>query len=311
MTTITDGLKNRFLVGYKIPITITTEPYFTDRLETYDPFYHCVEKYESFKKEMLDFANEEKFFSYYTFIKEEMMNNIKKNPSFIEFDSVKMNWEVDEKYRQLPSKDIYHHDNIGRRFLSVDMIKANFSSMRKFSPDIFHNKSTWEEYVASYTDSRYFIDSKYIREVVLGNCNPKRQTTYEKYLMSQLLSSIDSTIEDMPKIVFFSNDEFIFDITEYDADKLVEFLKNYTEIPIRIEIFTLNGIYNDETNIGYIKKFDDDTFSIKKSTQMYLPSIIRTLRGEEITDSDLVFVFEKTLCKVLEKPKIIIRDHCI
>ena len=309
MIELTENVKNRFLTGYKIPITITVEPYFTDRLKSYDPFYDCISKYDLFKHEMTKYKTEEEFFSQYTSTKEAIMDYIKSTEGYNNFISSNINWEVDDKYKHLPSKDIYHHDNVGKKFLSVDMIKANFSSMYKYDPTIFKNISNWNEFVATFTDSQYFIDSKYIREVVFGNCNPKRQVTYEKYLMSQLLSSIDSIFFDSPDVVFFSNDEFIFDITNYkDVDKLVEFINNYTEIPVRVEIFTLYGIYNDVTNIGYLKKFDDGNVVVKKSTQTFMPCIIRTLRGEEITDSDLIFIFEKNLCKLMNKPNVIIRD---
>ena len=70
------------------------------------------------------------------------------------------------------------------------MNKANFSALHNYNSNIFNNKNTWEEYVSNFTNNEHIINSKYIRQVVLGNCNPKRCITYEKYLYK--LSTISS-----------------------------------------------------------------------------------------------------------------------
>ena len=156
------------------------------------------------------------------------------------------------KHQGLSKKDIFHKDNCDKVFLSIDMIQANFNSLRHYDPSIFNGKNTWESYIAEYTDNAHFIESKYIRQVIFGACNPNRQVMYEKYLMDQVLDSI-SELSSM-NIVYFSNDEIIIDVSNWNMksiDSVVNIINMYNEnnVPLRIEVFKLCKI--DGCN-GYV-----------------------------------------------------------
>ena len=85
-------------------------------------------------------------------------------------------------HTDLPTKDIFKPSNDGKLFISIDMRKANFSALKNYDSGIFDSVDTWEEFISRYTDNKHIINSKYIRQVILGNCNPKRQVTYENIL---------------------------------------------------------------------------------------------------------------------------------
>jgi len=231
------------------------------------------------------------------------------------------------KNNNLPNKDIFKSSNDGKSFISIDMRKANFSSLQHYDSSIFASASTWEDFIRMYTNNLHIILiylqntvlgitlMEYIRQVILGNCNPKRHITYEKYLMDQILSGIEKyNLYD--KVVFFSNDEIVFEMdssikTEtllYMGNCLTEDIETGFNIPVRVELFTLHKINGTD---GYYKEIvgENGTVNIEfKCLDNYmLPFVLRKFSGEEITKSDKIFYHEGLLSEFIEVPDIEVR----
>ena len=128
--------------------------------------------------------------------------------------------------------------------------------------------------------------------------------------MSELLTNIVITGISLNKVVFFSNDEIIFDVTDVCIDTFNEFYNNLISIinksnlSFKIEVFTLIGIKKNDTIIGYFKKLTNDTIEFKCINSIDFPFILRKLNNEPITDFDLIFEFEGNLAKFIESPNI-------
>lgn len=321
---ITSELRKRFAKDYKVQIKLYSDPYFTQRLILYDKIFPIRDKYELFQNELKNYNTEQDYFAYYIKVKESVMEDINSNPVFQEFNNMDMSaYTIPVEFKRLPHKDIYRHSNLGKRFISVDMKKANFSALRHYNPEIFSNKTTWEDYMRKFTDSEYIINSKYIREVIFGKCNPGRQVAYEKYLMGTLLTDIltNDVMHNFP-IVFFSNDEIIFDITNCNIENEVVDLINQSIIKLnlncRIEVFTLKEIIDLNKNhiLGYIRDFttsESDDFikniDFKKVTHLYMPLIIRHLLDMPYEENDFVFELENKICSIDIIPEIEIRSE--
>ena len=307
---ISTKLKERFCKDCNIPINIYQEPYFTDRLKLYDSFYGTLKKWDVFVKELEKYNTEQDYYEDYNRIKDEAINFIKSTEGYQRFNEEDMN-EYAVVNKNLPSKDIYHPSNDGRTFISIDMRKANFSTLQFYNASMFDHASTWEEFIGKFTDNEHIINSKYIRQVILGNCNPKRHITYEKYLMDMILTKLlecDSAIID--RVVFFSNDEIIIDISDMDiVDKQLFFTyiqcccSIHVTIPLKVELFILHKIKGID---GYYKEFplDDNNIKFKCLDSLYLPFVIRYFSGEEVTESDKVFYHNGLLAQFIEVPEI-------
>lgn len=308
---ISTKLKERFCTDCNIPIHIFQEPYFTDRLKLYDKFYGTLEKWATFVKELENYDSEQNYFEEYNRVKDEAINFIKSTEAYQRFNEEDMN-QYAVTHKNISSKDIYHPSNNGKTFISIDMKKANFSALRYYDESIFAGAETWEDFLRRFTNNEHIINSKYIRQVILGNCNPKRHITYEKHLMDVLLihlSKCDSMIID--KVVFFSNDEIVLDISDMDIiDKqlfftYIQICLDPIPIPLKVQLFQLNKI--DGTN-GYIKKFplneDGVKLEFKCLDNLYLPFVLRYCRNEEVTENDKVFYHEGLLAQFIEIPKI-------
>jgi hypothetical protein len=138
--------------------------------------------------------------------------------------------------------------------------------------------------------------------------NPKRQVTYEQYLMDKVLTNILQYFK-REQVVFFSTDEIIIEIEERDVlinkdivEKIVR--ESIAEgINIRAEFFELRKIVGID---GYIKKIliGEKDFEIKGVNNLKMPFVLRKIKGEEYKESDFVFIYEDMLVKILDMPKI-------
>lgn len=310
---ITERIRERFCKDCKIPIAIFKEPYFSDRLMLLNPYYDTLNKWTLFCKELSFYNTEQDYFEEYNRIKDDAIYFIKNHPSYLQFNNEDMN-QYQIEHKNLPNKDIFKPSNDSHVFISIDMKKANFSSLHHYNPEIFGNAKTWEAFISKFTNNRHIRDSKYIRQVILGNCNPKRHITYEKYLMDKELSKILESVSDLKEkdIVFFSNDEIVFDISHMDNTQKENILNQLSNIldenMFRIESFILNRIYGTE---GYIKSFEDGTFEFKCLDANIIPFVIRTLNNQVIQERDRIFIFNGKLAKLLDTPEISLEKEAI
>ena len=307
---VSEKLKERFCKDCNIPLKLFKEPYFTDRLQLYDSYYNTLDKWNIFVRELEKYRCEQDYLEEYNRVKDTAINDIKLSDGYNRFNEEDMG-KYSVKYKDLPSKDIYKPSNVGELFISIDMRKANFSALKFYDKSIFSNADTWEEFVGRYTENKHIVNSKYIRQVILGNCNPKRQVTYEKYLMGLVLEVlIDELGYSASDIAFFSNDEIVINMGKYEdcinKQKILEMVVNVRfNIPFRIELFYLHKITG--TNGYYkeiVKNIIEREYEFKCLNNYTLPFVLRKFNGEEITENDKLFYHEGLLSKFIEIPEI-------
>lgn len=309
---ISEKAKERFCKDCNIPIRVYKEPFFSEKIKLYDKVYNTVEKWNRFVHELDKYKDEQSYFENYNAIKDAAINSIHNSEAFQLFNAEDMN-KYAIKNIMLPGKDIFKPTNDGKIFISIDMRKANFSSLSHYDKRIFNGSASWEDFLKQFTNNEHIIHSKYIRQVILGNCNPKRHITYEKYIMDQVLTMLDHKFDLKNHIVFFSNDEIVYDMTflknpEYlkTAQKAIALLLNKNfDIPFRVDLFTLHRIYGTD---GYCKEIYNEngqtTFDLKGLDSFTVPFVLRYLAKEDITENDKVFIYEGKLSKFIEVPEV-------
>ncbi len=130
--------------------------------------------------------------------------------------------------------------------------------------------------------------------------------------MDQTLSLLYDIVGE-ERIVFFSNDEIVYDMTTASNLYTLNLVRSYIEerlntksnIPFRVELFSLHKINGTD---GYYKKIyrDNREYDIEfKCLDNYMmPFVLRHFLGEEVTESDKVFYHEGLLAKFVDTPKI-------
>lgn len=290
MCEINTALKARFCKDNNLSIQLFHEPYFMDRIELYGQ----LDKWNDFVDSLKDYETDEDYFAEYNRVKDAAINYIKGSEAFKH-----MNKDI-----ELPDRDAYKEINIGKRFLSIDMSKANFSCLVTYAHRThtkFWDNFDYESFIGQFTKNEHIKKSKYIRQVIFGNCNCKQLISYEKTLMQEALQELlDKNVitDDIVQSIYsLRADEIIFDITNM-PESIVTSLLNYEfEFPTKKEIYTIKHIKNEDI---YIKAFDDGTFEIKKCSAEELAAVYRFLHHGEVNDSDLYFYHGDSIAKFME-----------
>ena len=192
----------------------------------------------------------------------------------------------------------------GKSIISIDMKKANFSALSFYDARIFGNAGSWEEFLGRYTQYNHIINSKYVRQVIMGTCNPKRQVAYEKHLMSLMLEMIMPSLPEF-EVYSLSHDEVILtfpeDFNNFDAYyKVLDVVKTtpYSTF-LRVSIFHLNKL---PTTDGWKRSIfceGENSFDFKKLNAEYYHQAVKFDRGEHITMDDLVIYHDGFLARLL------------
>ena len=248
-------LAKRFISDYKLPIPLINEEYFFYHLNLYEEDYGSLTKYETLLSviDTLYDGDCNKFLEDYYNIRDKIITTVMESEAFQKFNTMDMNVFTIKDRPNITSNNIYNNDNIGKFFISIDLKKANFQTLRNIDKDIVLGADTYEDFIDNFTHLDYVKESKYTREVVFGKMNPKRHITAEKYFITQIYKKI---VERIPlfegKCVSLSNDEIIFtqDFLYYN-DKLYCFalrnvIKNIARefgFEVHVEFFHLSA-YN-------------------------------------------------------------------
>lgn len=139
-------------------------------------------------------------------------------------------------HQDIPTGDIYNHENAGRSFISIDLKNAAFQAMKTWDSLygaehgylIGNHINTYKEFVeyivlksGAYTSHGDLIDRvvveyvskcKSLRQVILGKTNPKRIMHIEKYIMQTIITMIRDSFGIMP--VRFNHDEVVYEYNE-------------------------------------------------------------------------------------------------
>lgn len=311
MDSITPRLKERFCKDNNLNIKIFKEPYFTERLNLYDKKFNTIEKWNLFINDISEFKNDEEYFAYYNKIKDKVINFIKEQPAFKQFNECDMNKYKVNTYN-VPSANIFSESNNNKSFISIDLKKGCYTALRYFNKNLVANTNSYEEFLSRFTDKKSLINSKYIRQVIFGTCNPKRQTTIEKYMMGMMMDRLQKL--DL-NFVGYTDDEILIRYDEKSKPQM-EMIKNIVynttkenDFDVHFEVFNIERVKSSDV---YIKNFLDGKESeIKCANHLVMPFILRLLNNEHPQKNDFVFWDNKNLSLLLTVNELEIQNDLL
>lgn len=308
---MTVELNKRFCDDRKLPLKVYSGKIFIDRLKLFGEY----DKYINYCHEIKRlFANTQDYFEYYNKVKDSAINYIKASEAFNMLNSDNMN-DYACGYN-FPQTSVYKANNIGKKFISIDMSKANFSALvhyaRTKKADFF-DSFDYVKFMKQFTDIEHIIESKYIRQVIFGNCNPKRQVTYEKYLMGLVLDVLingDIITEDI--VHSMCSDEIILRADNLSTDKIKDILDEVhalnNVIPLKVEVYQLGKVEGSEAFIkkvfNNIEDEYDFTYVLKCVNPDEAPFVHRLINNQPIKEDDSIFWYNGKLAKLIETPEL-------
>lgn len=292
----------RWVKDYDLPIKIFEEPYFSYLINLYDDVLCTKDKLNLLIDIISDFNNENEYLSHNNKLTDSIINTIQEQSAYKDF--ITMNMDKFKILSNYPNNSIYKENNIGKTFLSIDLVKANYQSLKFIDKSLVLNSVNYDDLISKFTDYMYIKQSKYIRQVIFGHLNPKRLQKIQRYLIEQVILYVlshENMIED--SIVMASNDEVIFEINDFLSDdfsntfkEITNNIKNSLNIDVDIEIFTLNHLGMN----CYVKEFKNkEGYQFAGVSQIYYPQVYKKYHNLPINDLDLTFKHDNQLVKFL------------
>ena len=305
-------LAKRFISDYKLQIPLINEKYFFYHLALYQEDYNSLEYYF----ELLDMIGKKyggdcnKFLEDYYNVRDKIITTIVESEAYQKFNTMDMNVFTIKDRPNITSNNIYNNDNIGKFFISIDLKKANFQTLRNIDKDIVFGADTYEEFIGKFTDLDYIKESKYTRQVIWGKCNPKRHITAEKYFIIQIYKKV---IEQFPhlsnKCVSLSNDEMIFKVdflryndklTCFSLKKDIQTIAKEIGFDVHVEFFHLKGynlVFKESRSIRktfFMKDYfcTDGKFKMIGVPLQYHSIAYKLYKGKELSEIDYHFDYE-------------------
>lgn len=328
MSTISNGMKKRFVKDTGIPIQIFEEPYFTYYLDLYDKIYNTRSKFELLQNAITSVGGEEQLFEHRDHIIGRILTTIREREGYKVFDAPKFDPNIPIT-KEFGRRDLFTDDHDKHSFFSIDLRQANFQCLYRFDPAIFEGAKDFTSYIQRYTNIPHFIECKSLRQLIFGNLNPKRQQSFQRAMMEDVLAPLINRIGLTPNDAFFvSSDELIIRYrhgTDYDISEAwscyeriasilwSHFINNHIDIRINIELFDVHKLHPQNMFVKHVRIADPrvTSLSLKQPNRFilrlvpahFVPQLIRYVEGTELTDADLLFYYERMLCRWMEPLK--------
>ncbi|BAI81753.1 conserved hypothetical protein (plasmid) [Deferribacter desulfuricans SSM1] len=324
VSNLQNSIKQRFVKDFSLPITIFNNDLFYYYCITLNDFLDIENKakllYNFIKNNEDVLENKEKFFEISSKFNTDVIEYIKGKESFNKFLQFDMNKFKVHNYK---NSNIYHSDNDSKYYFTVDLIKGNFQAFKYFDPNIVDNMNDYENFIKQFTKYDYFVQSKYIRQVIFGHLNTKRQQTIMKYIMMEIYKKIEKYLDNIFELECLNNDELIFNIkvpvfnNKYKK-KIIFLLKELKKLPfnLKVNIFKLKHLKPENMYVKeYINRFllytwKDDIIeeyldNYKKIEFKCVPNnvfmqVFKYYFNMELDDRDLYFYYDKRLAKWLK-----------
>ncbi len=306
---LSNKTKLRFVNDHNLPIQVVEEPYFNYFLDLYEPYNQARTKYQKLVLtiELCFDGDEEKFLSEYYTVRDKVIDTILTKDTYLSFNKLDMNQFKVKDIGISAKTNIYNQENIGKKFISIDLKKANFQALKYINRAIFNNVDSYEEFISGFTDIGYFKESKYTRQVIFGQLNPSRTVTIEKFLTYKIYDLLTEIcfIEEGAIVRSITNDEIILEI---DNDISIEILESIEDtvkeklnLDVRVESFQLlqaaDTPYFIKCDLNHIEKYQIMCVPVNLFAQVY-----KKVTSQEIDeDMDLIFYNDKMLAKYLKK----------
>lgn len=288
---VSNSIKKRFVKDYGLSIDVYQEPYFTEQVNKLG----ADKDFERMKGLIRTLGSEDAFFLEADALIEKVQNHIKNTEAYkiLQKKDMKIEGEtiqaVKKKYKT--TRNLYKEENLNKKFVSIDLSEANFNMFRMFNV-IPKEIKKYKDFLSQFTDRRYFLDSKHIRQIIFGGLMPNKQTIQQEMVIATILDNLPKEL--ISENIVFNKDELVLEFKDgYTAMDYFNKVRNiYLDSCFTVEIFTLEELRDKKENLYFVKRFNKNEFELKAVPKVYYNQAYKKVSGEEITQDDLMFFYE-------------------
>lgn len=220
----------------------------------------------------------------------EIINFIKSTRSFQELND-------DNLISDYPTTKNFVYDE-NKKYLSVDIRKANWTILKKYDPDFLNELGdSYEELLNKFNLPEIFHHSKSLRQFIFGNLNPKRQIKAQRVIIEDLLNQYKHL---NLEVACVKSDEVIWII---DSNSQLDEILDSLDLDLfkakiftvqRVEDFRINSYYDRNWNYLYKEM-------IGCNGNFFFMNLKKYILDEKVDIRDLYFrVDDRTAIWVIE-----------
>lgn len=267
-------LLHRFVNDFKVPIESVNPDTFVSVLKWNLDDTYIRQFKEVCEAISVDYdGNVTAFLDDYYYAREKLIKAVKDNPEYI---NISKNYSKDyvqpcDELLARKHKNVYNNENAGKWFISIDIKEANFNALRFINPAIFDNAPEYSVWVYNilkddprFTNSffwiNYFFESKYSRQVIFGQCNPKFHINVEQRMMNMIGNEFFNSVPDKDRLPVYVDtcaaDEIVFGIKDEYTENIIQREEVYRFITTELQT-AIKNVFGDK-----LGQHPEDTFKI-------------------------------------------------
>jgi hypothetical protein len=171
------------------------------------------------------------------------------------------------------------------KYLSIDLRSANWVALKHYDPDHINELGNdYIDFLSKFNLPKVFLHSKYLRQFIFGNVNPKRLIKVQRHLIQEMVRKY----QDKLQVEGVRNDEVIFSFKDFKEIESIygeiDHDKYKTKIFTidRVEDFRIDNLYDIDGNLVHREMMGVD------GTLFYI-KFKEYITGEELDIRDLYF----------------------
>jgi hypothetical protein len=171
------------------------------------------------------------------------------------------------------------------KYLSIDLRSANWVALKNYDPIHINELGTdYIDFLGKFNLPKVFVHSKYLRQFIFGNVNPKRLIKVQRNLIQEMVRKYQNDLQ----VEGVRNDEVIFSFKEFsdikDIYNGIDHVKYKTKIFTvnRVEDFRIDNLYDVDGNLLHREMMGVD------GTLFYI-KLKEYITGEKLDIRDLYF----------------------
>lgn len=155
----------------------------------------------------------------------------------------------DNNLLELPTNKSFHYEE-NVNYISIDLKSANWVSLKKYD-QLNELGDSYADFLKRFDLPEVFIHSKYLRQFIFGNVNPKKQQKVQRNITQEIVRKFS----DIFKVECVKNDEVIFSFQNLEDLKLISVDESKWKIKFfniqRVEDFRIDTIFDINGNVLY------------------------------------------------------------
>ena len=278
--TITNDHVIFFVKQMHLPISYCTVDTIEYYLTVLDPYFdNCSKKYKMFIAELFNGFDASHFLIK---ISRKAIDYIKSHSEYQTLINSTLNLKLGSRKKM----ELYQTSHVGKRFVSLDVIKGNFTVLKLRCPGIF--KGSWEDFISQFTESQFIRTTKRIREVIFGDLKfSKLANSLQEHEINELYEYLLGLKDVIDKMTLISKvgDEMIFELNDdLKNESLTNVMSAYSKQIFHVRIFTLRQF---EGVPYFYKEYLDGTIEPRKVQKKYMMQVIKHYENKPIEELDL------------------------